>query len=147
MPLLLWDGECGFCRYWVIRWGELTGGKVRFEPYQQAGNDFPEIGEANFRKAAYLVEPDGWAYRGAAAAFRTLSYSGSHGRLMDWYRQYDFFRHLCNAAYDWMAGHRNFMMKLTIGLWGRNPRRPYPRWLLWLAVALVAAGMFIAALE
>ena len=33
-PLLLYDGDCGFCRLWVSRWRGITGEHVDYEPFQ-----------------------------------------------------------------------------------------------------------------
>ncbi len=41
LPTLVFDGDCGICRYWVTYWRELTGGRVDYRPYQEAAADFP----------------------------------------------------------------------------------------------------------
>ena len=33
LPLLVFDGDCGFCRYWVEYWRQLTGERVNYRPY------------------------------------------------------------------------------------------------------------------
>jgi predicted DCC family thiol-disulfide oxidoreductase YuxK len=33
-PLLIFDGDCGFCRIWVEYWKRLTGDLVAYGPYQ-----------------------------------------------------------------------------------------------------------------
>jgi hypothetical protein len=35
--LLIWDGDCDFCRLWIERWREMTAGKVDYTTYQEAG--------------------------------------------------------------------------------------------------------------
>ncbi|PYK29997.1 MAG: hypothetical protein DME57_08395, partial [Verrucomicrobia bacterium] len=47
-PLLIWDGECHFCRRWIERWREITGDQVDYETSQQVGDRFPEISRAQF---------------------------------------------------------------------------------------------------
>jgi len=42
-PLLLWDGECDFCRLWIERWKEITAGKIDYATYQEAAVYFSEI--------------------------------------------------------------------------------------------------------
>jgi lipase maturation factor 1 len=42
-PLLLYDGECGFCKLWIARWKTATGGLVDYAPSQEAAERFPEI--------------------------------------------------------------------------------------------------------
>ena len=58
-PLLMWDGECAFCRLWIERWREITAGKVDYATYQEAAHRFPEIPAEQFKRAMALIEPDG----------------------------------------------------------------------------------------
>ena len=71
-PTLVYDGDCGICRYWVDYWQALTGERVVYRPYQEAAADFPSIPVATFRHAIQLIEPGGHVYSGAAATFRVL---------------------------------------------------------------------------
>ena len=34
-PLLIWDGDCDFCRKWVDRWRHVTRDRVDYAPYQE----------------------------------------------------------------------------------------------------------------
>jgi len=40
--LLVYDGDCDFCRLWVERWRARTGERVAYEPFQKAAKRFPE---------------------------------------------------------------------------------------------------------
>src|SRR5438309_9128528 len=71
-PLIIWDGECHFCRRWIERWKEITRGEVDYEASQQIGERFPEIPRGQFERSVILIEPDGAFYFGAEAAFRAL---------------------------------------------------------------------------
>jgi hypothetical protein len=31
-PLLIYDGDCGFCFYWASYWQKLTGDRVDYRP-------------------------------------------------------------------------------------------------------------------
>src|SRR6266478_4429009 len=42
-PLMIWDGECHFCRRWIERWREITANEVDYVTYQEAAERFPEI--------------------------------------------------------------------------------------------------------
>ena len=44
-PLLVFDGDCGFCRQWVGRWRGITGDRVAYRPWQEVAGQFPEIGK------------------------------------------------------------------------------------------------------
>jgi predicted DCC family thiol-disulfide oxidoreductase YuxK len=58
IPTLVYDGECGICRYWVNYWQGLTHGSVAYRAYQEAAGDYPEISPAAFQRAIQLIEPD-----------------------------------------------------------------------------------------
>ena len=75
-PLLIYDGDCGFCRRWIVRWQFMTGDKVRYEPYQKVGEQYPHIAPDSFRKSVKLVDIDGTVYSGAKAVFLTLKKAG-----------------------------------------------------------------------
>jgi len=42
--LVVFDGDCGFCRQWVARWKVRTGSKVDYAPSQEVAARFPETG-------------------------------------------------------------------------------------------------------
>ena len=44
-PLLVYDGDCGFCNYSVDYWRELAGDAVDFRPYQEVGAAHPDIAD------------------------------------------------------------------------------------------------------
>ena len=75
-PLLIYDGDCAFCRYCVEYARSATGEAVDYEPYQAVGRDFPAISEDEFRSAIKLVRPDAAVSSGAAAAWQTLALAG-----------------------------------------------------------------------
>jgi len=55
-PLMVFDGDCGFCRKWVNRWKFLTGDRVDYEPYQTAAVRFPEIPLEYFKESVQFVD-------------------------------------------------------------------------------------------
>lgn len=122
-PLLIWDGNCGFCKYWVIRWEKMTGEKVDYAPYQEVADQFIAIPEVEFRKAAFLIEPNGNIYRGMGAAFRTFTYGERWSFLYHWYVKYSLFRRLSDWVYSQIARNRPLLYKITIAIWGRDPHK------------------------
>jgi predicted DCC family thiol-disulfide oxidoreductase YuxK len=50
-PIVLFDGDCGFCRFWVARWQARTRGLVDFAPAQQAASRFPQVTEEAWKRA------------------------------------------------------------------------------------------------
>lgn len=74
-PRLVFDGDCGFCRY-TVRYAErVTGDAVEYRPYQEVAGEYPELSEADFAGSIQLFD-DGARRQGAEAAFRTLALGG-----------------------------------------------------------------------
>src|SRR5882757_8486242 len=74
-PLLVFDGDCNFCRLWIRRGQQMTGDTVDYLPSQDPAiaAQFPEIPREQFDTAVVLIEIDGAVYSGAEAVFRTLA--------------------------------------------------------------------------
>src|ERR1700678_3035384 len=87
MPLLIFDGECGFCRRWVGRWKNATGEAVTYLPLQDpaVATQFPEIPREDMEESIHLVLPDGSVYYGAEAVFRSLAAGGRERWLLRLY--------------------------------------------------------------
>ncbi|HKP92959.1 MAG TPA: lipase maturation factor family protein [Chthoniobacterales bacterium] len=123
-PLLLFDGDCRFCRRWIERWRAMTRGAIDYAPYQEAGSRFPEIPPENFAEAIHFVDSDGRVYRGAEAVFRSLGNSAA-GRLLVWfYERVPGFAPVTETAYGVIARNRQVASFFTRWLWGNDVRPP-----------------------
>ncbi len=71
-PVMIYDGDCAFCRRWIRRWQRLTGDAVEYMPYQEALDRFPQVSRESAVVAVQLVLPGGEVLSGAAAVCRTL---------------------------------------------------------------------------
>src|SRR5215470_2606190 len=71
-PLLIYDGDCGLCKYWVRYWQKLTGSTVSYAPSQEVAGQFPEIPVEEFQRSVKYVTPDGMIASGAEACFLLL---------------------------------------------------------------------------
>ncbi len=123
-PVLIFDGECGFCRLWIERWREATGDRVEYLPSQNAAARFPQLAAGRLAEAVHLVEPGGRTSRGAEAVFRSLACAG--GIFRAWsalYERVPPFRRASEAAYRFVAARRPLFSRLTLLLWGRAPAR------------------------
>ena len=118
-PLLLFDGDCGFCRYWVARWRFLTRGLVDFEPAQQEASRL-QIPQEAWSRSVQLITPEGAIYAGAEAVFRTLAYVPGHRWPLALYRHLPGARAATEAAYRLVAAHRDLFARLTTLAWGRD---------------------------
>ena len=69
--LLIWDGDCDFCRLWIERWREITADKVDYTTYQEAAGRFSEIPSDEFNRSLVLIQPDGTVlFTGASGSLR-----------------------------------------------------------------------------
>src|SRR5882724_3237716 len=71
-PLIIWDGECHFCRRWIERWREITRDAVDYATSQESAERFPEIPREQFERSVIYIETDGSVFFGAEAVFRSL---------------------------------------------------------------------------
>lgn len=136
---MIWDGTCGFCKYWVINWKSKTGDKVHYAPYQKAAQRFPDIPEQYFKEAVRLIGPDGVVYSGPHAAYKSMALAGEFAWALSWYEHRVLFRTLSDTAYQWLADHRPFAMRLTKWMFGKNPVHQRPYWLFYLMIAVALA--------
>ncbi|HYV31348.1 MAG TPA: lipase maturation factor family protein [Candidatus Binatia bacterium] len=146
-PLLVFDGDCQFCRRWIHRWEQATGELVEYAPFQSARvmEQFPEVARERFEQAVHLVEPNGEVYRGAEAAFRALACR------MPWplwiYRQVPGAAPVGEFAYQLVARHRDLFSVLTRLFWGRHVEQPAYFLARWLFVRLLGIVYGIAFLS
>lgn len=111
-PVMVYDSDCGFCIHWVKKWESMTGGSVRFLPYQGAAQHFPQLTPEECARAIQLVMPDGSHVSGAHAVFKSLDIARAT-RLPHWlYEHIPLFGKASELVYQWIAHHRLFLSKL-----------------------------------
>ncbi|MFN2621786.1 MAG: lipase maturation factor family protein [Chthoniobacterales bacterium] len=121
-PLLIFDGDCHFCRRWIERWRELTRGAIEYAPFQEVADRFPEIPREHFEEAVHFVDTDGSVYRGADAVFRSL---GNRAKISRWCYQYlPGFAPITETAYAFVARRRGLASVFTRLFWGNDVRPP-----------------------
>ena len=123
-PLLIFDGDCKFCRLWIERWKSLTSPHIDYSPYQEAAERFPEIPPEEFRKSVQLVSPDGTVDSGARAVLRTLSLAHRKQWLFWLYENLPGFSRLSEWCYRFIAGRRDLFSRWTVTLWGPTMEEP-----------------------
>lgn len=104
--LVIFDGDCSFCRRWANRWREIAGDALAFEPYQQAAARFPKIPVGQFGQAVHLVEAGGKIRRGADAVYAAMSIAGQRQWPAWMYERVPGFAKLSEFAYDVVSRHR-----------------------------------------
>src|SRR5438067_10110931 len=145
--LMIWDGECHFCRRWIERWREITAGEVDYATYQEAADRFPEIPLEQFQRAVAFIKPDGKTFFAAEAVYRSLACRSSR-KWMAWsYDHVPGFAAISEIAYGFIARHRKVGSAFTRVLWGNDVRPPTyfwaRRWFL-RAVGLIYLIAFVS---
>jgi predicted DCC family thiol-disulfide oxidoreductase YuxK len=123
-PLLIYDGECGFCGYWARYWQKLTGDRVEYRPYQEVAAQHPGIALAEFQRAVQYIAPDGRRASAAEASFLTLSHARGKGFWLALYRRVPGFARLAERAYAFTAAHRPGFYRISLFLWGKGYEPP-----------------------
>lgn len=106
-PLLIWDGDCGFCRRWVTRFQRITGDRVEYMPYQTALSHFSNLNEAECKQAVHFIDVQGKIFKAAHAVFCCLAEVPRFRWLLKLYQHNYFFRILSERAYAWVARNRS----------------------------------------
>ena len=123
-PELLYDGDCGFCGYWVRYWQRLTGDKVRYRPFQEALPGYTDLSAEECQRAVQLLEPDGRRSSGAEASFRVLAYGGCgvYAAVMS---RSQWVKRAAEATYTFVSRRRESAAHVARALWGpeRYPAR------------------------
>src|SRR5207244_12736696 len=146
-PLMIWDGECHFCKRWIERWREITAGEVDYVTSREAANRFPEIPVEQFKRAVAFIEPDGKTFFAAEAVYRSLRCRSSRKWLARSYDHVPGFAAISETVYKFIASHRDFGSAITRLLWGDDVRPPTyfvaRRWFL-RALGLVYLIAFVS---
>ena len=119
-PLLIYDGDCNFCKFWILRWQQFTQGKVDYVASQEArvAQQFPELPQEHIEASVQFIETDGRVYGGAEAVFRSLIYGRCGGLSLWLYERIPGFAPAAEWVYQFVARRRtafSFLTKLRFG--------------------------------
>ena len=112
IAVMLYDGDCAFCRRSIEKWRRMTGGMVRYEPYQKAISQYPQIREEECRTAVQLILPGGIIMSGAHAVLKALSLGGRFQSLLRLYEKFTWCGRFFEWCYQRIAANRSFMSRL-----------------------------------
>jgi len=112
-PVLIYDGDCDFCRYWVGRWKPVTGNRIEYVSSGEAGARFPKISEEKFAESIQMIASDGSVYDGAEAVFLALSCVPGRSRPLALYRKYRPVASITEWVYGIVARNRGVFGWLT----------------------------------
>jgi predicted DCC family thiol-disulfide oxidoreductase YuxK len=146
--VLIWDAECGFCKYWITKWQMIVDEQnIDLRPYQEVADDFPDLDKGLFKKAVRLVTPDGTVYSGASAAFKSLELGGATNLPMSWYELNPTFAELTEWLYQKVADNRPFLYDISHFFLGENPKKIYPSLWVWAGVGALIGGSLVLKLS
>ena len=118
-PVLIYDGDCGFCTLWAKRWERSASGRVEVVPASEIAWQYPEIPAQEFQSSVQWIGRDGVRRRGAEAVFYMAAEGGIQGRFLVWlHRRVTLFRVLTEFAYGFVARNRSTFSWLTRLLFG-----------------------------
>lgn len=115
---MIYDGDCGFCTYWVRRWRRKIGSLLEITPLQDDAARPEDLPVHELEEAVHLVDPDGRVFRGAEAVFRALALRRRYALGWWLYRWMPGFRWISEWSYRWVANHR-----MAVSRWTRWLRR------------------------
>jgi len=117
-PMLVFDGDCSFCRAWIDYWRKLTGERVLYTPYQEIGDRFPDLPQRDFASAVTLFLSTGEVQSGAHAVFSLLTLVPGKNWMLWLYAHIPGFTLISELVYKMVARHRSFCYLATRALWG-----------------------------
>lgn len=141
-PVLVWDGNCGFCAFWVTHWKKITRGTVDFKPFQDVADQFQDIPLAAFKSASHFITTTGTVHSGPDSAYMSYLMANPSSVWHAWYIKYDWFNSLSDRLYGYIARNRSFMFRVTKIMFGSNPKALKPYWLLYLLAIVIGGYLF-----
>ncbi|MAT81744.1 MAG: hypothetical protein CMJ29_08880 [Phycisphaerae bacterium] len=120
LPLVVYDGNCGFCRKCLKRYESISSpDTLAWAPYQKAAGTYPGIPESQFEQSVHFIRPDGSHVNGAEAIFEVMDRVDLRSWPLWLYRHLAIFRWPCDLGYRMVAGHRNAAGIGAKLLWGK----------------------------
>jgi predicted DCC family thiol-disulfide oxidoreductase YuxK len=144
-PLIVFDGDCGFCRFWIARWRHGTDKTVDYQPFQHPdiSRRFPDIPRERFAHAVQLIETDGRVSEAAEAVFRLLALGRRRAPLWA-YEHVPLVALVSEHAYRVIADHRSLWAAVTRLLWGGAAEPSTYARATWLFLRLLGIVYLIA---
>jgi len=142
--LLVYDGECVFCRAWIERWKRWTRGRIACLPFQQAAVRFAEIPPERFNEAVQLILPEGVSYSGVHAILWTFAFS-RHWSVPLWaYERLPGVAWCADKVYGQVARHRGCLAGRVCAVESSHrDTGSAAKWAGWLPLALLPVGVVV----
>ena len=148
-PLMIYDGNCNFCKFWIIRWQQATADRVDYIASQdpRIAEQFPELPRDRLDAAVQFIETDGTVFNGADAVFHSLAHNPRLRWPLWFYTDVPGVAPVAEAAYEFIAARRTFFSFLTRLLWGRDAAAPgqwLVRWVFLRSLGLIYLCAFLS---
>lgn len=118
-PILVYDDDCEFCRYWITQWQHITQDRIDYAPYQEVAHQFNEIPLSAFQSSVQLILENDEVFSGAEAVLRALD-----NRFFLWcYYKIPLFATLSEVIYRIVAQHRQFFSAMTRWFYGTHAEK------------------------
>jgi len=146
-PLLIYDGDCRFCKFWIQRWKNLTGDLVTYAEYQQVADQYPDVPLKSFMDAVQLIDTNGNRYSGAEAVYRVLAHNPNKRYLLKMYESLPGFDTFSNFIYFIVARFRWLFYWITKLFWGTHAHPPeyfLTRWIYLRSLGLIYFIAFVS---
>ena len=113
-PVVIYDGECRFCR-WSVRRIQRLDRKGRFEivPRQLPGIEdrFPILADSDFNTGLRFIDTDGRVAVGADGVYEIYRRLPPY-HVVAWVYRLPLLKQVCRAAYAFVARHRHRLGKV-----------------------------------
>jgi len=143
-PILVWDGDCNFCRLCAERFDSHREKKVDLIPYQSLHQKWPQAPAEDYGSAVYLFTPAGKSYRAAAAIYRFYAEYPWRGWANWAYKRFRWFALLSEWGYRFVANNRKTFGRLVSVFWGKSFVLPTYCTSAWLYGRLLGITIMIA---
>lgn len=122
--LLVFDGDCRFCRKSVARLHRWAGRRFPAKPSQEIEPGFAGISCADAEGALQYIDRTGARHQAAAAVFRCMEEQGISRLPWALYRQVPLFARICEFAYRHVASNRAAISRVEFALAGPSLEPP-----------------------
>ena len=148
-PVMIFDGDCNFCRRWIFRWQQSTGDRVEYVPFQDpsVAERFPELPRDRCEQAVQLIDTDGRIYSAAEAVFRVQAVAPWKRWPLWCYQQVPGVAPVTEWFYRFVATHRTGFSFLTRLFWGQHVEQPshfLTRWFFLRLLGLIYLIAFVS---
>ena len=117
-PVMVWDGECQFCKLCADRFNSLANDDIEFIPFQDLPNKYPNVPDLDYKKSVVFFI-NNQTYTGAAAVFSFYNTIGKKWP-MRLYDRFKIFSKISEMFYRFIANNRRLFRLIVNAFWGSN---------------------------